>query len=245
MRLFELIQPKTDVVDLDEPHDQEQLGKEWMDRVNNSKNTQGVDAYGQEDEEDPHMYDKINHFPSDLENDPYYQYVQAIKPYIGSNPFLPRIYVVKLERDPSGKVKPKYKMEKLTNGSELEIESLVALANRLFNQKFTHNTGNKSTDVKDAEQFRTYASQILDSSVYENPHSGGDYIDTTIKDKRLRQAMNIIKNVWESNNGFGTDLHSENIMFRTTAQGPQLVITDPLSRDANDDYDEEDDDWVD
>lgn len=60
-----------------------------------------------------------------------------------------------------------------------------------------------------------------------------DYIEFTIKtgrgsdDPSLRQAHAIISHI-KNTHDLLVDIHSENVMWRLTSVGPQLVITDPL-----------------
>lgn len=76
--------------------------------------------------------------------------------------------------------------------------------------------------IDGALEYRNYSGNIINHS-----------IDNTvnIKDPKLKHAIFIIKNLLRAG-GVINDIHGDNLMFRRTSIGPQLVILDPLSNYA-------------
>ncbi|KAI9549465.1 hypothetical protein GHT06_001865 [Daphnia sinensis] len=83
----------------------------------------------QVDPRDPHMAVKTDSaYDEDyFYENAYYAWVQAIAPYMKSNPYLPRVYVVDDRTDPMGTTKPRYKMEKLHPFEDLSIDALMGM----------------------------------------------------------------------------------------------------------------------
>lgn len=168
----------------------------------------GVYSKGRSNFQDPFMFTKISTRPVKLENDAYYNYVQAIKPYISSNPYLPRVYVIKTDIDSEGRAIPKYQMEKLFNLTDFDDEEeLKPIGEKIF-------TNPPSNIIDTLKSIR----RALENGIYAG-----------IKDKKLIQALQIIKQVHDSSDyKFYYDLHDGNFLFRKGPYGIQLVISDPL-----------------
>lgn len=211
MKLFELITTKTTNSRTRSPYDMDTLRNQRDKRFDHPD--KGSYAYGNEDPKDPHMFDKKHHFPSKLEIDPYYQYVQAIKPYIPDNPFFPRVYVVNIQKDSDGVTKPDYKIEKLQPGSAFSDEALMGIGERLFNDY-------------NEDEFRVAPMKEIADRLYNAVELRRGI--KNIKDPQLLQAIKLIKKLIDSNPNYMNDMHPENIMFRGTSVGPQLVLMDPI-----------------
>lgn len=179
----------------------------------------GSYAYGQDDE-DEHLYNKIHYYPSRLKVDAYYQWVQAIKPYMDSNPYLPRVYVTELQKDNQGKIRPIYKMEKLMQPTEFSAESLMGMADKMFkylDQYFENYTSVNSSPRSVFDAIVDIIKEIMTTGAYD-----------IIKDPLLDQAIELVDIVKNQNENFKYDIHRGNFMVRGTSIGPQLVFTDPL-----------------
>ena len=212
MRISEIIEPTTTVKQQSKPFDMDKLNKaaekHW------SKRDSSRFSKGKEDPADPFMFNKTSLLPSDLKDDAYYNYVMAIKPYIKSNPYFPRVYDVTLTKDSEGKIIPKYSIEKLRQ-TEFWVDDDGSLPHG---------------ETQDAMLDRLFVDPPKNSPVYfelsKALHSG-DF--SNIKDKLLVNALKLIQKVKESNPKFNYDLHIDNIRYRVGPMGPQLVLMDPLS----------------
>ena len=177
-------------------------------------------AHGVEDPQDPHLYRKKIKMPSNLKNDAYYQYIIAASPYMQSNPVFPRVYDIIYKKYPNGQIKPDYRMEKLLP-LRTDVFNGIELGKYLAKKYLTSDEVDKLNDID------TVVADIRDClSPYFFKYHG--HMNEVIKDKHLRDALILIKNVIASNSNFELDLHSGNIMLRQSSTGPQLVITDPI-----------------
>lgn len=89
MRIPELIEPTITVRQSSRP-----IPKKLGSQVNklahyDPQGTSGSYATVRPDPHDPHMYRKKTRLPSKLHNDAYYNYIVAIGPYMGLNPYFP------------------------------------------------------------------------------------------------------------------------------------------------------------
>jgi len=214
MKLSELVYPKTLNSRINKDFDIDKLSK-IADRKMAGGNA-GINAYGNINPKDPHEFEKKTYLPIKLQNDGYYQYVTAIAPYIESNIFLPRVYVVEIVSDSSGQVIPKYKIEALHKPEEFSDESITGLANQVFDKTTPLIGGEKAWKII-AERLR-------------RAFVGAEEIEYLTSNKQLIQAVGIIRKLLKENRSFYADMHTGNIMIRGTSVGPQLVITDPLGQ---------------
>lgn len=171
----------------------------------------GAYAKVSNDPESLHGVVKSLHTPTRFSDDAYFQYVKAIKPYMGENPFLPRIYLVNITKDSKGNMVPDYHMEKLLELGDLNIRELLSI-----NDSFGLDTPEYVDKYSVA---KNVISHILE--MVETP--------SKVENDQLRQALEIIKGVKESNRKFRYDMHAGNFMARRTSVGVQLVFTDPLA----------------
>lgn len=173
----------------------------------------GAYGFAHPDPEDPHMINKELYGPSELEYDAYYQYIKAASPYMGENPYFPRVYIVKLEKDPGGNIRPVYQMEKLYPGDILNRSKRGKLAMaHMFEKMF----GIEESIVRWYYITDTLKAMLTGYGSYPKA------------DPLLKQAVELIKKVKKSNSSFDYDVHEGNAMIRMSSMGPQLVITDPL-----------------
>lgn len=182
--------------------------------------TSGGGAYGRAipDTKDPHMYRKELYGPSNLDKDAYYQYIKAASPYMGENPYFPRVYVIKLEKDTNGLIRPMYKMEKLYPGAILNRSARGrALIQSIVDRSFGPNIVTSGSEAR----WET-VTNLLEDMMRFNLESYPD------ADPALIEAISLIKKLYTSDSDFDYDMHEGNAMYRLTSTGPQLVITDPL-----------------
>lgn len=157
--------------------------------------------------------------PSTKRVDPYPIYIQTIvvNTLSDTNPYFPRVNVI------TAQSKPVYNMERLTPFSELPLETMSGIRDRIFSAPY-------SAPLKSSQE----GAQSIASTLNRAVHSG-DY--SSLGDPLLIKALKVIRKIFIDRNSavqgtsaniFKPDLHSENIMVRLTSTGPQLVLTDPL-----------------
>ena len=222
MRLFELIQTKTTQKDVDASFDMHNRGKlaanyGVKDGEDPWNSDNGTYAHGKENPRDPHQFRKKNYLPAELENDAYYQYIKAAEPYMGENPYFPRVYNITIKTDNNGRELPSYDIEKLHKANDLPVETLISIGKNIFNR---FDVQDKPEDLFPSQIAATLAHKIETALMSNNM--------SNIKDDNLINACYIIMDVRDSNEHFDYDFGPKNIMFRGTPHGPQLVITDPL-----------------
>lgn len=222
MKIFEIIEPKNIVRNLSTKFDPEQVAtdlirhnREYRARPERKKSKlikRGAFSKGRQNIQDPFMFTKTTVKPNLPEDDPYLEYVKAITPYMGSNPYFPRIYVVKQVKDSEGQVKTTYQIEKLMDWSALStddegrLDIIQHIANRALYRPLKRHP---------MDNLYTIATAITFNNI------------RLIKDPLLKQAIKVINSV-SKEFGFEYDMHEGNFLYRPTPQGVQLVISDPL-----------------
>lgn len=190
----------------------------------------GAYAAAYEHKKRPGTVLKIGKFHDSPFEDGYLSYVQSILKANRSagNPYLPRIYGIKVYR-----MKPikgsdgemftprggQYvvEMERLYKLTELSKEEITAIAEKIFDN--WDNWGDERRQVYNLVR-------KLDRAVKRHEELG------QIKDRQLVRALAIIHNIEKRKRNISDielDMHEGNYMFRRTNVGPQLVITDPLA----------------
>lgn len=146
-------------------------------------------------------------------HDGYWSYITAIvnNDELKSNPFLPRVYSIKSYYDKEGNKKFIANIEKLLNYKEVDTKQLKQYIPHIID------IGN------DNNYFDQYPLLALCDTI-EAAAYHGNYAH--IKNEKLIEALKFINSI---SNRYHIDLHSDNIMFRRTKYGIELVITDPLS----------------
>lgn len=228
MRIDEIITPQEKVTQTPKTWAMSDL-RQLRSAALNTK-TSGYFSKGFETD-DPFMYGKQAHMPSNLLYDGYYQYVQAIKPIMDSNPYVPRIYSIKLQRDQQGYVRPIYKMEKLVPGNSLNKKILYGIGVRLFGNEEWFKAYNSNEEFEELESYDLwkYTAEIISNGIQAYPGKPkmlSKFVPIQF-DEQLSEVMKLIKMITIKNDNIELDLHSGNIMVRPGTI-PQLVITDPL-----------------
>lgn len=183
----------------------------------------GMYAAAYEHKKRPGTILKIGKFHSSPFEDGYLSFVQAVLKNNRSagNPYLPRIYGVKIyrpqEKDGKELRGGQYvvEMEKLYKMRELSPEELMVIGSKIFKSW--------NDDENEPWQLARYLGRAA---------RGDRTILDDIKDKKLLQAISMIHGIEKRKRHISDielDLHDGNIMFRRTSIGSQLVITDPLA----------------
>jgi hypothetical protein len=226
MRIDEIITPQEKVTQTPKSWAMSDLRQQRSAALNTK--TSGYFSKGFETD-DPFMYGKQAHMPSNLLYDGYYQYVQAIKPIMDSNPYVPRVYSIKLQRDQQGYVRPIYKMEKLVPGNSLNKKILYGIGVRLFGNEewFKAYNSNEEFEALESYDLWKYTAQIISNGIQAYPGKPKMLSVPIQYDEQLLEVIKLIKMITIKNDNIELDLHSGNIMVRP-GPIPQLVITDPL-----------------
>lgn len=168
-------------------------------------------------DEDPFMVRKSQLRTKD-DPDAYYHWVKAIAPYISSNPYLPRVYVVNDNKSDWG-MTPTYKMEKLVDYTQVPLDVLISL--------YYKEVPNPS-DVYIDDLVSYTATEPLEKEKMLWKKITQAVLHPGQENKHIDQAINIVYMLINKNLGH-FDLHPGNFMIRMGKFGPQLVITDPIA----------------
>lgn len=154
-----------------------------------------------DDDSDPHMVVKLNNFSHDIAFDAYIAAIVKNK-LTGVNPYVPRVY------KRNDKI---YQIEKLVSPRVLTSEDMSAVADKM---------GVYVNQDDDAHQKYYHIIIYIKNRI--------NY-DQEVKSKKLKEVIDLIKNLI-SEHGFVNDVGGENIMFRRTPHGYQLVFSDPIAK---------------
>lgn len=250
MRISELVQPKQ----IDSNLSANELNAIYKDLDSRELGSAGAGAYaiGNEVPNDPHMWNKQTTISLQLDNDPYYQYVSAIRKHISANPYLPRVYVTNIRKTEQGAILPNYTMEKLEHGPiqghevpkpksrepdrQFNRGMIMAMGDKMFGSE---NWVDAALDVSMVDGEPTVWQLLcgLVRTVYETRGQASAIKQYKLKiDPQLVSALRIVSQVQRRNSNFGVDMHAGNFMIRRGAS-PQFVITDPLDTRLADDGD--------
>lgn len=160
--------------------------------------------------DDPHYADRVwRTAPEEDGGTIWLKYVSE-HPELQNNPFVPKV----LEKQKGDIVT--YQVEKLIPFNVHDIIGNEALMNAKLSQYF--NQPELKSDITRKRLMLRYIGYIFNMKEYE-----------IAKDQQLVQVAKHLHNFVEQNKGkYVIDLGDENIMWRMTQHGPQLVIVDPL-----------------
>ncbi|TFG99671.1 hypothetical protein E4H12_01870 [Candidatus Thorarchaeota archaeon] len=155
--------------------------------------------------------------------DSYLNYLHAIEDT--DNPYFPQIYSVRMFKDLHGRVVYKVQMEKLQPLSSLNQAQTTAIGKRLI----------KQIDVDRDPLIKSY----LDTTIRKVPTTGtvaallGGVVTTPSlfnkdADAALVQAVKLLHNLIKTKR-MSNDIGVNNVMWRPTPYGPQLVFSDPVA----------------
>ena len=170
------------------------------------------------DPKDPHMVTKKTKY--DKEETQYHNkdlYPQFIEALINSdqkmNPYFPRVYGMKAYTDKSGNKLHKFNMEKLNDLSELSKEEFDHVLDLIMDENIK-----KAYHISGPGYLAWFIVEAIKSSS----------VRKEIKDRNLYNALSFLSKFLKKQ--WHLDLHANNMMFRRTPYGAQLVITDPFSQ---------------
>lgn len=169
------------------------------------------------DKSDPHMVIKRHKKAYDFKEgfDIFAQNVVDNKLY--KNIHFPKIYKSTDIKDKENQSIKKWQIERLYPFKSLSEKELIHLVESYFYPSSFENFlshGEKMIRFKIVD--------ILKVAIYK-----GNY--DPIKSDELKNALAIIKKMYENQTGIMLDLHQGNVMIRRTPYGNQLVITDPFA----------------
>lgn len=165
----------------------------------------------------PHEVRKVSKEMHERKIDGFYYYIKELENNPDNdNPYYPRFSAIKIYKKPE--VKPKTwstgayvtysaQMEKLYNIRELKASEKQYILSKLHGESTIDQTDHNKSIV---------------SIVRDQMHGDGKATDP-----HFIRAIEFINKV-ASEHSYLADIHDDNIMFRRTPYGPQLVITDPL-----------------
>jgi hypothetical protein len=213
MLLNEIIQ--TDIRNINLPNRKFKPSKAQEDSIG-----KGRYSTVRNDPKDPHMVIKKTKFDKGTtayhNKDVYPQFIDAL---INSdqkmNPYFPRIYGMKSYTDKSDDKLNKFNIEKLEDLRELSAEEMDHIIGLIMDDDVR-----KAWKVDNERMLAWFISEAIKKNS----------VRKEIKDRNLYNALTFLSEFLKKN--WFLDLHSENMMFRRTPYGPQLVITDPFSQES-------------
>lgn len=211
MRLYELIKPSRST-------------SGPIDHVASDDAKKGAYGSVEDDKSDEHMVNKRYHRTyNTLDNDGYYTYINTLdkQDLPDTNPFFPRVYNINIEQDAAGKIKPTFNIEKLSSLKTLDTDVIYAIGDSLFNNIDDYVMDSRRKILGDNRM----TSGMLGLAI-RDVLTRRDY--GLLKNHHLADALKVIDNIISSNKKFFNDVYDENIMFRGTPHGPQVVLSDPI-----------------
>ena len=208
----------------------------------------GVTAYAKE--LDPHQIKLTTFKTSKPEDDPKFQYINAVRQLMGENPYVPNVYEIKLVKGknlPQEAQKPTYVIQKLMSYDNVPVLSLYAACKPIIKSCLADTSSiHYNSLAQDYNTLRNLHDEFSQSTIYsdlddESPKLKEKVAMLTARclryifhqqinssDNDLNQVMDIIINL-SKNSDFFYDLNINNFLFRPSPYGYQLVITDPLA----------------
>lgn len=165
---------------------------------------------------DAHQVSKNSTRKTALEDDAYFQYIHRVvddRLYEG-NPYFPRIYHIEVYGGKNEDVYYKVDMEKLTEIYSLSEPELQGMYDHMF-EPYENNDSPPDMRTQIIVQLR----DLL---------SGRTIYSKEAKDPLLSKALDVLKEIHDSNKLFAWDIYPTNVMARRTPVGCQLVLTDLL-----------------
>lgn len=175
-----------------------------------------------------------------LKKDAYFQYAQFV--YVNhlaqENPYFPKIQEIRMDSEPYvglDDIRYHVIMERLIETDKMKVNDLKNVIRKIF----TKDAINDWETFEDEDSIHSLGDNMeILLGAFE---SGGEltrwFGKENIKDQKLIEAMDIIQKLISLNRkrGFRWDLHSGNFMFRKTATGYQMVLSDPIAPDMSGD----------
>lgn len=158
------------------------------------------------------------------DDDGYYRYVTGLrdaKRVSRNNPFLPQIYSVKRLKSPRGIPYLETVMEKLYSFDSLSDDQAKDVLEKLAGEHL-------STEIKPFGNWKKTLVDVVKQFVVFPDN------EVEVEDKTFyinnKEFINAVVILLKYSADFKPDIHGGNLMFRMTPTGPQLVLSDPLSK---------------
>lgn len=146
------------------------------------------------------------------------------------NPYFPKIDELDQKQvDGDGEPFFTVKMEKLNKLTELSNDEIYASLARIFGHDLSdhHRRQFVLQNTKELQRERKDVLQIALATFLEKAIQEDKFM-ALIHDTELLQALKMLRIFWKNHHYLDVDNH-DNIMFRRTPYGAQLVFTDPFS----------------
>jgi hypothetical protein len=209
-------------VNIDHRHSYDKLPK---DPRAGRKLGQGSFSRASEDKSDPHLIIKSHvtkHAFGGL-SDMFDEYAQIVaKEQLWNMVHFPRVYAIKTYVDPTGATQSQWHMEKLIPMKDPSVNKreLRGLCERLF-------VPDIYAEIKESDFHISEISDQIDIVVTEE-------VWNSIKDSTFKKACmkldEIYKKLQADDDRVKMDIHDENIMFRRTQYGLDVIFSDPFVR---------------
>lgn len=192
-----------------------QSKKELANYSKKPKNlSHGTFSAVKDDPQDPHMVRKFSingRHPYDSEG------FKAFITYILQNGYqenihMPRVYDMKTIRGSDGYELDSYRVEKLIPMNSVSREELVAYTEMVMD----------NPEIKD-----DYSISLISSILAEEVNIAVEEFQPYFKLDSLNEACHIVAMALQATNGTN-DINNNNLMFRRTGSGLQLVFSDPI-----------------
>lgn len=200
------------------------------------------------DPHDPHMVIKHNHTPRHKSNnnvspfdgepippDGYQYFVKWMVENKIYNIHFPRVYDVTRYEDSEDQYIYKYEIEKLLKYDELDRDELERVIKMNFNvtSDAYKQAGKERQEITSKYRRKQVDPQDILSHVCSGIIRGTIQANSVIKNPEIKTALLLFADFleWAKKNGYDTmeDLNPNNIMYRRTAQGLQIVLSDPVA----------------
>ncbi len=166
-------------------------------------------------------------FLTDPHDDGYLQWIK--RSYGKHNPYLPQVYKAKVFHAPDDdRFTYQVRMEELVPGSKISEHEAYDLFSRYFNYHFTeddmlHLQKEASTmHTSMRHEYLRWVGRILQELTLGRTPRGVE-----ITDQNFQEAIGMLRQMYKE--GYIADLKGDNIAFRRTPYGLQLVILDPFN----------------
>lgn len=201
------------------PIDKKKMGeKNWLDRTHKH----GAYSIVRDDKTDSHMVNKTSREAETMGKDPFVEFVKYIyKNGYRDNVHMPRVYNVKEIFDDNSKAIHKIKIEKLTDGKDIDKEVMTNYIKSIADENWYRNFVDDDGNIH-----YTTVSHFVTAGIHDEIH--GKSCSEYITSDSLVEACQIVSEAVRDLGG-NVDTHHNNLMFRMGPYGIQVVFSDPIS----------------
>jgi hypothetical protein len=181
-------------------------------------------------EDNPHEIDKLTlDARKEGYSDGQAEYVMELvdRKISGNNIFAPRVYDFNKIKDDKDYIHISFTEETLLNAADVDMDEIKVIMDQIFSPTDIDVVYSSADDYSfevDTNQERVTGGigRTFELMIKKNN------INTLSDD--LNEVLELVRELTYADGGkFGLDLHDENIMYRRTSTGVQLVISDPIS----------------